>query len=292
MNINKPSVSVVMITYGHEKYIKQAINSVLAQKTSFPVEVIIANDCSPDNTDNIVKEIIDIPNNFELKYTCHKKNKGMIANHQWAISQAKGKYIAICDGDDYWINENKLQTQFDFMESHPDYSICCHNFKILKDNTLYEESFFDNLDIKETSTNVDLSKNNIIPTLSAFFINKQVEFPTWSKDAPLGDLILFLNIAKYGKIKYFDEKWAVYRQNVGVWHKNKVDYLKMIKMYENISNDYRYMPEVSTNLNNNKKKYIKAYLKELALKNIIQNSYFNELSFIEKIKIFIKKLIS
>ena len=138
--MNLPLVSVIMITYGHEKYIKQAIEGVFLQKTKFIIELIISNDYSPDLTDTIVKDTIkNTPDNIVVRYTCHSQNMGMIKNSLWTLSQAKGKYLAICDGDDYWINENKLQTQVDFLEQNPDFSICTHNFmelEFLKNHSL------------------------------------------------------------------------------------------------------------------------------------------------------------
>lgn len=288
----KPLVSVVMITYGHQDYIRQAIQGVFLQKTNFLVELIIANDASPDNTDEVVNQVIKkAPEHIIVKYTKHSSNLGMMLNHHWAINQAQGKYIAICDGDDYWIEETKLQSQFDFLEKNPDYSICCHNFKVLNEDKLSEVSFFDKLKINDTSDIVDLSKNNIIPTLTAFFRNKKIVFPDWAINAPLGDLILFLNIAKYGKIKYINEKWAVYRQNVGVWHKNKLNYLEMSELYKNLANDYQDWGEVEKNLTFQKKKYLKAYLKELPISEIIKNENFNELAFSEKAKLLVRKLL-
>ncbi|MDO4763875.1 MAG: glycosyltransferase [Flavobacteriaceae bacterium] len=292
MSINdKPLVSIVMITYGHEKYIREAIEGVFLQKTNFSVELIISNDCSPDNTDEIVKEIIpNAPENIKVKYIRHSNNLGMIANHQWAIGQACGKYIVTIDGDDYWINKNKLQIQVDFLEQNPDYAICCHNFKILNGEILEEKSFLDELEIQETSTIEDLSKNNIIGTLTAVCKNEKVVFPEWTKDAPLGDLILFLNIAKKGKIKYFNEKWAVYRKNVGVWHSNKVNHKKMIELYHNLANDFSENKAVRDNLHLREKRHIKAFLKNQTIAEMFKSQYFKKLTYFEKVKLLIMNL--
>ena len=109
------TVSVVMITYNHEKFIKEALESIFSQKTNFHYELIISNDCSTDNTDEVIKKIIDKNENGSLiNYTNHHKNKGMIPNFLWSIQQAKGKYIALCEGDDYWTDPYKLQKQVDF----------------------------------------------------------------------------------------------------------------------------------------------------------------------------------
>src|SRR5690554_114420 len=105
MNISKNRVliSVVMITYGHEKYIHKAIEGVLMQQGGFDVEFIIADDHSPDNTEDIVKNIKNThPKASCIKYTKHPVNKGMTQNFSWALKEATGKYIALCEGDDYW----------------------------------------------------------------------------------------------------------------------------------------------------------------------------------------------
>ena len=290
--MNTPLVSVIMITYGHEKYIKQAIEGVFSQKTKFIIELIISNDCSPDLTDTIVKDTIkNAPDNIVVRYTCHSQNMGMIKNSLWTLSQAKGKYLAICDGDDYWINENKLQTQVDFLEQNPDFSICTHNFMELEGNTISEKSFFDNVNVKEISDITDLAKKNIVPTLSAVCKNIPLKYEPWMKSAPLTDLILFLNIAKEGKIKYFNQKWAVYRKNVGIWHKNKINYKAIIYLYKNLANDFKNHNNVYKYLKNNEHLYIKAYMKTLKITEILNSPYFKRLTWINRLKILIIKLI-
>lgn len=121
----QPLVSVIILTYNHEKFIAQAIESVLAQKVNFEYDVIVANDCSTDNTDAVCQHYVKA--DPRVRYHKHAHNVGLIANHQWSAKQAKGKYIAYCDGDDYWIDEYKLQRQVDYMEAHPECSLCYHN---------------------------------------------------------------------------------------------------------------------------------------------------------------------
>ena len=115
----KPLVSVIMITYGHEKYIEEAIRGVFLQKTNFPLELIISNDKSPDSTDEIIKNIIkSAPENISVNYIQHLENIGMLPNFISTLKMAEGKYIAVCEGDDYWTDENKLQKQIDFLEKN------------------------------------------------------------------------------------------------------------------------------------------------------------------------------
>ena len=126
------TVSVLMITYNHSKYIKQAVESVLEQKTNFDFELIIANDCSPDNTDEIINDIIkNNPNGYKIKYYSHQKNIGMMSNFIFLTEQATGKYCALCEGDDFWTDNYKLEKQVSFLDSNLDYSICFHNVQIL-----------------------------------------------------------------------------------------------------------------------------------------------------------------
>ena len=115
MEENRLLLSVIMITYGHENFIEQAIKGVLIQECNFDFELIIANDCSPDNTDIIIKDIIaNDPRAGKIKYVRHNNNIGMMPNFIYALQSAKGKYIALCEGDDYWTLPSKLQKQVDF----------------------------------------------------------------------------------------------------------------------------------------------------------------------------------
>lgn len=154
MSIDLPKVSVVTITYGHEKYITETLDGVLMQQYEGPVEFIIANDNSPDATDEVVKKYFlenPAPSNFEIKYTKHETNKGMMPNFIWALEQATGKYIALCEGDDYWTDPLKLQKQVDFLEENLNYSFCTHRF------LLKREGFSDNVNIDASTQNAESS---------------------------------------------------------------------------------------------------------------------------------------
>ena len=132
---NTPLVSVIMITYMHEAFIAEAIEGVLMQEVGFPVEFIIADDCSPDKTSQIVKTYIEThPKGHWIKYTQHERNKGMMPNFIWAIEQAKGKYIALCEGDDYWTDSDKLKNQLEFLTANPVYSFVCNDILHINQN--------------------------------------------------------------------------------------------------------------------------------------------------------------
>lgn len=121
-------VSIVCITYNHEPYLRQALDGFLMQKTSFAYEIILAEDCSTDGTRKICEEYAaKYPDIIHYIYRDH--NVGYNENEYEAMCAAKGKYIAYCEGDDYWTILDKLQKQVDFLESHPEYSVCWHRCK-------------------------------------------------------------------------------------------------------------------------------------------------------------------
>ena len=210
-------VSVCMITYGHENYIRQAIEGVLMQECDFELELILANDCSPDGTDEVIQQIIkDNPRASIINYIKHEKNLGMIPNFIFALQQCNGNYIALCDGDDYWTDSLKLQRQVDFLEVNPDYVLSFHPINILKPNGEIVDDFItsvpENYEIIETLARL----GNYIHTPSVVFRNIINEFPFEFSLTPIGDYFLYMILAEHGKLKYLEEKMAVYRYNMGV----------------------------------------------------------------------------
>ena len=224
----KPRVSVVMITYGHENFIRQAIEGVLVQNCDFEVELIVANDCSPDNTDYIINDIIqNHPQGKWITYHKHPKNLGMMPNFIFALQQAQGEYIALCEGDDYWTDPFKLQKQVDFLEANPDYVLCFHKVKILKTNGELVDDFItkvpENYETQETLARL----GNYIHTPSVVFRNILRKFPEEFEMSPIGDYFLYMMLAEHGKFKYMDEEMAVYRFGVGIHSVNSQ--IKMAK---------------------------------------------------------------
>ncbi|MBC8986502.1 glycosyltransferase [Pedobacter sp. N36a] len=137
-NDQEVMVSVSCLTYNHEQYIAQAIEGFLMQKTKFKFEVLVGEDCSTDGT----REIVEFyQKNYPeiIKMVTSEKNVGLKDNFNRIVKQAKGKYMAMCEGDDFWTDPYKLQKQIDFLEHNPDYIICCHYSKIIDQDgeTLY-----------------------------------------------------------------------------------------------------------------------------------------------------------
>ena len=125
-------LSVAMITYNHERFIAQAVESVLAQKVNFDFEVVIGEDCSTDNTRNIVAEL---QQQYPVRIVALMRpdNLGAMRNLQETLAACKGQYIALLEGDDYWTCEDKLQRQVEFLDSHPECAISCHRTRFINE---------------------------------------------------------------------------------------------------------------------------------------------------------------
>ena len=288
----KPLVSVIMITYGHEKYIEEAIKGVFLQKTNFPLELIISNDKSPDSTDEIVKNIIKYaPENISVKYIQHPENIGMLPNLISTLKMAAGKYIAVCEGDDYWIDENKLQIQIDFLEKNEDFTLTFHNVFIRNGETLSTDLDYEKrLNSKDVYTIDDLSKGNFIHTPSVVFRNMEIEFPEWYYTSFLGDYPLWSWLSKKGKIKYFPEKMGVYRENVGVWSGKSQEEreFKTMLVLRNLIPDFKMFPNTQRNMIRTKNTYIKNFLKHKIFAEVMTSPYFPELKFKDKFKLMVR----
>lgn len=133
-NDEKPLVSICCISYNHEKFISQCLDGFIIQKVDFPFEIVISDDCSTDNTKKIIDTYVSkYPAIF--KDVSPSKNLGSIKNFYHVLEKASGKYIALCEGDDYWIDENKLQMQVNFLENNPEYGMCYTNFNLVSEKS-------------------------------------------------------------------------------------------------------------------------------------------------------------
>ena len=216
----KPLISVCMITYNQELYISDAIKGVLMQETNFPLELIIADDCSTDSTEKIVLSFIENHAKGKwIKYVKHSKNKGMIENFSWALKKCKGDYIAICEGDDFWTDSSKLENQIDFLESNPSYSLCFHDVQILQpDGRIYSDLEMEKRVINKKSTILEMILfGNYIHTPSVVFRNWLIEFPKEFELSPIGDYFLWILLGEKGDYFKIEGSYAVYRNKVGAF---------------------------------------------------------------------------
>jgi|GEM_PF-1912118 len=214
----QPLVSVAMVTYNHQSYIAQAIEGVLAQKTTFPIELIVSDDKSTDNTAQVIGNLED-DNREVIKPVYRKKNIGSMANFLDTLSRCKGKYIAFCDGDDYWTDPYKLQKQIDFLEENPGYVICAHQTE-LNEGDLMRSIPNPYLAKNGELSITDLAVGNLFYTSSVVYRNGMIgQFPDWMYRSPVGDYVLFMLNARKGKLKYLPDTMSVYRKHPGgIWH--------------------------------------------------------------------------
>ena len=225
---NSITVSVIMITYGHEKYIRQAVEGVLMQQCSFKVELIIANDSSPDKTNVIIEDVIkNNPKAGWINFINRDKNIGGQSNFKDALERCQGKYIAHCEGDDYWTDPYKLQKQVDFLENNPEYVLSFHTVKILKPNGELVKDFITKVPENYETLEMLARLGNYIHTPSIIYKNIITELPFEMMISPIGDYFLYMLLAEHGKLKYFEEEMAVYRFGVGI-HSTQ-DQIKMAK---------------------------------------------------------------
>lgn len=201
-----PEVSIICLSYNHAKFIEDAIKGFIGQRTNFVFEVIIHDDASTDGTQDLIKIYAEkypglIVPILQEENQYSKKNS--IANI--AMKASRGKYIAICEGDDYWVDPEKIQKQYDFMEKNPAYSICYHDAFTIKEGHLHSPSKLTER-YKRDYSSKDLVLNQcFVLTLSMFFRKCFPEFPPESIGVVNGDNFTISIIGLYGKGKYMDD---------------------------------------------------------------------------------------
>jgi glycosyltransferase involved in cell wall biosynthesis len=210
--------SICMITYNHENYIRQAIEGVLIQKCSFSYELIIGDDFSKDKTRLICEEYaFNYPNIMVLP---SKRNKGVSVNFLSTLSACNAKYIALCEGDDYWTDPNKLQKQVDFMEANPKYSITSHRYKILDEENqklsldFAHELFTDRIEGLNYNINTFLD-NQYTQTMTVVFRKSALDLSQLKRYKNAGDMLVFYHVLKNGLGYCFNYDAAVYRKHIG-----------------------------------------------------------------------------
>lgn len=211
---NKPVVSIFCLTYNHRNFIKETLDGFLMQKTSFPFEVLVHDDASTDGTAEIIMDYTRrYPHIF--KPIIQKENqysKGVKVTLVYQLPRAQGKYIAMCEGDDYWIDPFKLQKQVDFLESNEDYGLVYTKALIYSQ----EKSLYTGETGQKVECLYELIMGNQIPTLTVLF-RKYLYFSfvddidPFSKDWKMGDYPLWLYLIAHSKVHFSDYVSSVYR---------------------------------------------------------------------------------
>ena len=282
IEVANPLVSILCVTYNHKDYIAQALDSFLMQKTNFKFQVIVGDDCSTDGTTDILKEYAKKYPDI-IKPIFREKNIGATKNSLEVYSNAKTPYVAICEGDDYWIDEYKLQKQVDFLETHPDYSICFHPVKVVYDGFDFEKTdeIYPTQKMIESGTTFELLlKGNFIQPASVVYhwMFNQTNAKQYFLDISPGDWFISLLHAKEGKIKMLPEIMAAYRRHPqGVWSDSIKSFDKLILSWGlHLANFYY---SVYKNITNSSQ----IYLQDMFLPNLksIMNVYYRNKKFKE-----------
>jgi len=198
-----------------KKYISEALESFLMQITDFDYEIIVVDDNSPDSTFQICLEYQKKHAN-RIKLFKNEVNLGPIPNLTKALNLCTGKYIAWCEGDDYWTNPFKLQKQVDFLEANPDFSLSFHNSLIKWEDGSLPDSLFCPPNQKEVSTIKDVIKGWFIPSASMVFRRDSImPLPDWFPGIYNGDWGIQLLLGSKGNIWYISEVMSVYRKALG-----------------------------------------------------------------------------
>lgn len=211
-----PDISVCLITYNHGAFIEQALNSILGQKTSYSFEIVIGEDCSTDTTRQICEDYAArFTDKINLLPT--PQNMGAALNFIRTVDACTGKYFAYCDGDDYWIDENKLQEQVAFLEANPDYVLCAG-----RSGYLQYDGHIEIRDERANKNKVDFTVKDYLLKMSfetatiLFRKDKDFKFPDFYVNIFSGDQFLVLMLTMNGgKIRYIDRDLTVYRYHAG-----------------------------------------------------------------------------
>jgi glycosyltransferase involved in cell wall biosynthesis len=233
--LNEPLVSISCLAFNHEKFIRKALDGFVIQETNFPFEILIHDDASTDGTAEIIQE-------YQSKYPelikpiYQKENqwkKGLRGSAVHNFPRAKGKYIALCEGDDYWTDPTKLQRQVDFLDSHEDYVLVTENALVLNThvNTQYKFSNAEECDIEIQ----ELLGKRKFPTASVLFRAACLD-ANFSKLKYKSDVIMWCYLASKGKIRYFPTVSSVYSRGMHglVLSSNNMDWAKMLEEWNEV----------------------------------------------------------
>ena len=244
-------VTVVCTAYNHEKYIRDALNGFVSQRTSFPFEVIVHDDASTDQTAAIIREYEEkYPELIRPIYQIENQYVKHLGINRTIISPlVRSKYVAFCEGDDYWTDPLKLQKQYDFMEAHPEYTLCTCS-------TLWMD-----MKTSQISSKMVLEEDRDIPIeeiiletkgrpfqYASFFVRTDIwqQWPTWHKYFPVGDTPLALRAAVHGKVRMLADVMCVYRyRSTGSWTSRMADADNKVKQFQKMVEGYSAFEEAS-----------------------------------------------
>lgn len=257
-------LSVFVVTYNQERYIRQALDSILMQQVDFDYEVIIGEDCSTDGTPAILDEYAQQVESGKWKVEGfhvyhHNPNKGLIANWEFVLNHCHGQYIAMLEGDDYWTDPHKLQKQVDFLDAHPATVLTFTSANVrYEGGDCRDEHLFDHLENRYYSPAELYAKWSILSS-TVVFRNCPALPISYPKEIYINDTYTFLSILRYGKAYCFTDKWTTYRRHAA--NLSRVDTRDASIRW---ANQHRYMgqcfPEFRDIAHRNESMYLEALI--------------------------------
>jgi glycosyltransferase involved in cell wall biosynthesis len=213
-----PKVSVLVTTYNHERFIAQAVESALMQRTDFPFEIVVGEDCSTDRTREILLELQE-RSPQPLRLMLHENNIGGPRNVATVLAACRGEYVAMLEGDDYWTHTSKLQKQVDALDAHDDWSACFHVARMVFEDHNLEPRLYPEAWFKDAVTIDDLLSENMICTCSVMFRRDLLGvLPAWHQEVLPGDWAIHILNANRGPIGFLSDVMANYRVHAqGLW---------------------------------------------------------------------------
>ncbi len=284
-------LNIILIAYNHEKYIREAIDSILMQNLDFEYKIIVADDCSSDNTLEIIKEYAN-KHHEKFKLLENSINLGVTKNYQRAFQACTAEYIAILEGDDYWISPQKIKKQINFLDNNKNFSFCFHRFighdegtnHVFASNNPFKDSI-----IIDTKT---LIENNFIGNFSTCVYRYEIikQLPLKLFEMKAYDWIVNILCSQYGDIGFLNEFLSVYRQHdEGVWSsksklQKKIMTLKYIDEYDKFLN-FKYNQQFEL-----AKLTLATYLPKEKCEDLSQDKEFRLLSILKRFKRIISLL--
>lgn len=290
-NSKKLKLQVVCLTYNHEKFIRDALNGFVMQKTKFPFEVLIGDDASTDGTADIIREYAEKYPDI-IKPILRKKNIGAQENSVDLLKRVNAQYLALCEGDDYWTNPYKLQTQVDYLDAHPECNGCWHNAEIKKepDVTKWNSDFFFPADKHGKQFwpnsicgfNPDKKEYLIADVLNGYIATASIvyrypsdmKYPDWFRRSVAGDRAMHCFMIRDKHFAYINKTMSVYRvSKTGAWFNKNSSKNRAKELKEWID----FIKRINKFLGPNFDKYFNEYIISLLQYKIIEAKSDNDL---------------